>query len=263
MRHARPWFESIYREEQNEDGGDGGGSDGGSPDVAAQIETATKGLRESRDKILAERKRDQAALKELQTQLDAVGGEDGLKSLAELNSRLQKDELGKLLAEGKYQDAFDKQSAALRSGYEAKLTAAEQAREKEAEARTATQQRLDNLLLDQTGTAAALKAGIAPEVLDDVKLWIQKEFRYSEEHGQPVTLDSDGAVRFGRDGKPLTIAEWLEDSKETKRHWWPASQGGGAGGQGGVRSQGGSRTFDGMTPADFQREYSKQFGKGK
>lgn len=262
LRFAKPWYERILRDEAGDGdgdgsggGGDGDGSGGGADDFDARLAKETAGLRANRDKLLKERKADQKALNELQTQLDAVGGADGLKQLAELNERLQKDEMGKLLAEGKSEEWYEKRSAASRKAAEKQIETITAERDEAIKGRDEITQRLHGVMLDNQANSDALASGVLPEVVDDVKMWIRNTFQWSDEHDSPVTLDNDGQAIIGKDGStPMGIAEWIEGQKETKRYWWAPSKGGGAGGSGGNRG-GNSGGYDGLSPAEFQKKF--------
>lgn len=84
------------------------------------------------------------------------------------------------------------------------------------------QERLTRTITDQVRTAAT-EAKVLDTAIDDVLLYGEKLFEVTED-GRVVTRDGVGVP------PGITAKDWLEDMQAKKGHWWPASQGGGAGG---------------------------------
>jgi len=264
LKHATPWYSRILCDEQGEGGEGGGGSEGDlKPDPAMeQLKGEANALRTKSKQLLDEKKASDKALKSLQESIDKLGGTEGIAKLAEFQARLQGDELGQLLADGKTDEWFDKRSEAMRADHGNQIEALN-TKLAEAEATgNGYRDQLANLHITQQGSEAAIKAGVLPEHLDDVALWIQHDFVWSEEHNQPVVMDSENAPVYGKDGTtPMGIAEWLEGKKESKRQWWPDSKGSGATGQSGGGKGGSPTSFEGLQPAEFQKRFKDKFGK--
>ena len=70
---------------------------------------------------------------------------------------------------------------------------------------------------------AAIAAKVIPTALDDAVLVGERMFEYNDD-GKLITKP-DAPVTAGLDPKT-----WAEAMKESRPHWWPASQGGGSGG---------------------------------
>jgi len=228
-------------------GGAGKSDDGGNADINKQIQAAvdraTSGLKTNRDQILAEKKQLADQLTAIQSQLETLGGKEGVTKLLEMRERLQKDEMGKLLADGKYDEWYDKRTAALRGDFEQRLEAANSKIAEATEAREKAQQLLARTLLKTEVDAAAMAVEVEKTALDDVRLAAAQVFAYDEELGRHVIKDENGVVLLGKDGAtPKGVLEWLEEQRQPKRHWFPPSQGAGANGE--VGNHGGA----GVTP---------------
>jgi hypothetical protein len=219
-----------------EAGGDAGGGGGGAePDFETKlqkgIEAATAGLKGNRDELLAEKRRMGTEIENMRKTLDGLGGEDGIKKLTEFRARLENDEVTKLLAEGKHDEWLDQRTTAMRAEHanqvEKLKTELQSAREL---AETSVKSLRDSQLSALTERAAQ-EAEVAPGVSPDIQLYVQQLFEFSEEHGRHVIRDSNGVIVLGKDGEsPKTVGEWLVEQKKTKTHWWPPSEGAGAGG---------------------------------
>ena len=73
--------------------------------------------------------------------------------------------------------------------------------------------------------AAAIKAGVIPEALDDILLYADNVMELTDD-GRVITKDQVG-VTPGIDPEV-----WLTEMQQKKRYWWPASQSGGSTGNG-------------------------------
>jgi hypothetical protein len=220
------------------DSGDGageGGSEGGDAELQAKIDAAvtaaTAGLRKNRDEILAEKKQlgEQVAL--MGKQVSSLGGEEGIKKLIEIRAKFQDDEVGKLLADGKYEEWYETKTAAMRADQK-KQTEGLQKQIAEADARAeAAESRWNSKVLESEVRAAASASSVIDTAHDDVILHAKGVFTWDPDRNQLVIKEQDGGVVFGKDATtPKSLTEWLEEQKQVRRHWWPASQGADAGG---------------------------------
>jgi hypothetical protein len=83
---------------------------------------------------------------------------------------------------------------------------------------------------------AAIDAKIVPTALDDVLLLANRVFDVSED-GSVFTKDNSGVT------PGVEPSVFLSDMQEKRPHWWPASQGGGAGGNNGNGMGGANNPF--------------------
>lgn len=91
---------------------------------------------------------------------------------------------------------------------------------------------LEVLVIDNSVRAAAIKAGVRPEAMDDVLLRAKTVFKF--EKGAAVPYDSKGQPIYGRDGtNHMTTDEWATGLKKSAPHLFPTTAGGGATGPGG------------------------------
>lgn len=202
-------------------------------DVDRAITTATTGLNTKNTELLAEKKATQAKLDGL---LESLGGDDGVKALVDMRKKLANDELGSLLADGKHDEWFDKRTGALRDEHTRVLDAKEKSLTDALAERDTAIEKLHVKMLEVNIGTAATTAGVLdePGIRQDVMLNADNDFTYDTELDRSVIRDAAGSVVYGKDPKvPLGFDEWFEQKKESHRHWWAPSKGGGAGGSGG------------------------------
>jgi len=225
------------------EGGTGGeGGEGGGDlqaQIAAAVEKETANLKAFNQKVIDEKRELENQFKGLKGTLDKLGGDDGITALLNMKKNLEKDEVGKLLAEGKHDEWFEKRAGSLKRDYEnqmANLTAQlEQATEKNG----LLDSKLRGTVLKAEVLSAAKDAGVLGTAVPDIQLRAERAFEFDTERDMLVVKDSDGGVLFGKDGtSPKTVSEWLDEQKDDARHWWPASQGSGAAGSGDAGGKG-------------------------
>lgn len=218
-------------------GGEGDGGGGGddptqidvnSPAFKAALETATAGLKTNRDAVLEEKRQLKAQYDELTAKVSALGD---LDTVAAMVKRFESDAEAKLLAEGKIDEVLSNRTEAMRADAQAKVDAANAARD-ETDGRLAKALgRINELLIGAEVDQACADLDCAPTARRDVRRAALEVFGVNEKTEGIEARDAEGVLRIGPDGKnPLTPRAWLESQKEHNPHWWGASRGGGAGG---------------------------------
>lgn len=235
-------------------------------DVQAQIDAAVQKavepIKTNRDSILTEKREMKTALDAALLQVEKLGGSDGIESLLSLKERLEKDELGRLIADGKHDEWFDTRTSAMRADHENQLGGV-QTKLEEAETRAqAAELRYTGLRVEnEVRTACSKSEGFVESAIGDALLRATSVFAYDAERGV-VIKDENGGVTLGKDGStPKSVSEWLEEQKETLRHWWGQSQGAGLDGStGGGGPRDASMEAVGKMTADEYKEYRKKKG---
>lgn len=257
-----PIFRTGFEGDGDGDGdGDGNGNGDGDKtfsqaDVTKLIDAEVKGLKTKNATLIEEKRSVDKQFKTINAQLEALGGEDGIKKLTEFQKKLGEDESTKLLAEGKHEEWFDKRTTALRKSHEKELGTVAQERD---EAKTVAEKAVSKLhktLLKAETLTAAKDAGTVAEAAADIQLRAERAFTWDEESERLVLKDEDGDIVMSKDGKtPKSVAEWLEEQKETARHWWPPSKGAGSTGSGDGAGEGGDED---ISTADFDKFAAKR-----
>mgnify|MGYP001806313413 CR=1 FL=1 len=223
--------------------GDGGGEGAGGDDknavnpddpvvkalVDKAVQEATAGLRKNKDEILAEKKKldDQ-----LQTLLSALGGEEGVKQAQEMRERLAKDETNKLLAEGNYEGWFEQRTVAMKTAHGKEVEAKEKVISDLTAERDEAVRRLNDYQINaaiaagcqEVAVKGAYHKAVAALVRDTIKL---------DENGEVIVFEDDGKTqRYGKQGKPMSVAEAIDSLREKMPDMFEPSSGGGASGGG-------------------------------
>lgn len=173
--------------------------------VAEQV----KGLKAKNDELIAKEK----VMREKYKDIDP----DKVK---ELQTRLDADEDVKLLAEGKKAMVIEKYTERMRAAHIAELEAEKLNTQKETRRADAYRGSvLDNQIRSVT-------SGLHKGAVEDALLLARSIFTL-DANGNAVKLNSEGAAELGKDGStPFSPAEWMEQQKELKPHWFPNSTSG-------------------------------------
>jgi hypothetical protein len=178
--------------------------------------------------------------------LDVSGGEDvsGLKSALDKERKANKTS-SKALAEmqAKFKDIdpeivrelmakanSEKEQELLKSGdidklVEARLEPYRRKSEEEKEQLSLTNKSLSKKVITRAFTS--ISKGLHEDAIGDMIILGTSEFTL-DENAEPVKLGSDGKPVLGKDGKSnLSPAEWLEDRRQDKKHWFLAGDSGG------------------------------------
>src|SRR5690606_7789860 len=204
------------------------------------VEKEVTGLKTKNSELLGQNKTFKSELEQLKGQFEGFDV-DAVKTLLQ---RASQDEETKLIAEGKIDEVVSKRTERLRGDYDKQLQAEREAREK---AEAFANRFRDKVLADSIREAAQ-KAGALPEASDDIILRARNTFQLNED-GQPVAVDADGEVIYGKDGKtPLTPLEWAESLREAAPHLWPRAVGAGPTGDKGAK---GAKKRSDMSPEEM------------
>lgn len=285
-RFLQPYYREMYAPETGAgggggeggtggDGGEGGGEGTGTPTPAAvdpeseafktavasavsdQVEIALSAVKGTN----VELKNEKTALKAerdaiLKTMTD-LGGEEGIQKLAELKTNLEKDEVGKLLTEGRHQEWFDRRTEGLRATH---VNQVEALTSKIADAEASESGaivRLQDMVLKNEVLNACKDLGVLPEAVADVQLRARGVFTYDKaytENDRVVMRDQDEAIVFGADAQtPKSLNEWLVERKEDSRHWWAPSKGGRANGSGSTDGGDGEADLSTLPQAEYEK----------
>lgn len=207
--------------------------------------TDTTNLKKSLESEREAKKRIENEKRDLEKSFEGINP----KTVKEMMARLDNDEEGRLMKEGKLDELVNKRTERnterLRQDFEKKLGDKDGEIQQKAQVVTKLQRRALGSVL----TTTFLDLGVHKDALEDVLLNALNEHWTVNEDGEAVMLDKDGDVVLGKDGKsPLQLTEWGESKRATKKHWWPAGNaGGGAAGSHGAKGQ---RDLSGLSPTD-------------
>lgn len=184
------------------------------------VSEATRELKSKNEELIGEKRK-------VTEKLQQFEGLD-VEKLKAYQDQLEHNEDAKLLAEGKFEDVFNKRYEKFRNDYESKIKDLSEETVKEKDARLAAEKRAQDTIIDINLRRAAELAGVLPSAIDDVVARGKNSF-VAEEDGSVVQRDTQGNL-VTIDGKNATPDVWLKSLEEKAPHFWPSSQDGNLGG---------------------------------
>lgn len=192
--------------------------------IDVKIDEATSGLKTKNEEILDEKKK-------LQTSLKAFEGIDPVKA-GEALSFLENNADVKLIKDGKVDEIIQRETSQLRSDHEATVSELSTNLKDALEVGSNYQGLYETKMIDDTLRDAALAANVRPEALTDILLRGRSVFSLADD-GSVEARNSDGKLTMTSDDRVVTTTNWIEGLKKVSPHYWPGSEGVGAGGGGG------------------------------
>ncbi len=185
---------------------------------------------------------------------------DGLNvdEIRSLRSRLENDEEAKLIAAGKIDEVLNKRFEKLRTDYDGKISSLSEAQKKLTEERDQYKTKYSSSKIETALRAAAEKAKVIPEAIDDVILRGSGMFSLDDD-GDIVRRGADGKLITTEDGKKYSPEVFIEELKPKAPHYWRGSKSGGFGGDEGGDGESDSLTKKMMAAADSgnMKEYRR------
>jgi hypothetical protein len=233
--------------------------------IDAAVEAATAPLKQNRDMILEEKRKAAEELKKANSILGQLGGEDGIKSLIDLQKKTAGDETLQRIQKGEWQEVFQEKNQELIKSYEGKLKEQQSA----VEAVKASEQKALDKYVKKMREVEVLSVTSASEgfqkaaTQDAMSRAVGVFNHFNEETGRQEIRDKDGVVKLGKDGvSPYSVEDWLEAQKESCAHWWAPSKSSNASGSNSGGPGGGVDTSK-MSFAEFEAHRIAEISKKK
>jgi hypothetical protein len=203
--------------------------------IQAEVEKNTTGLKTKNTELLDTINKS----KPLLDLLGKLGGEDDIKGLLQFKTQIEKDDILKLIKEGKHQEAIDKALEKEKVTWSAERKTLDEQLKAEKTRSETLDSKLSALMIDKDAISEFIAVDGLKEASEDVILRARMVFKV--ENGEVVARGSDGKILQGEKG-PLTIKEWAAGLKKTAPHLFPGSAS--AGGKGGKGGGGGGNDGD-------------------
>ena len=170
--------------------------------------------------------------------LDPKAAREALRALEDADDKT-------MLDEGKVEELVEKKTGQMKAEYEKQIEAKDN-RIKELEGVSENLNgELSSIKIYDAINDSALAKGARKEALTDIKN--RANGTWSLRDGKPVALEGED-VRYGKDGEPLTIDEWVEGLASESPYLFEPNSGGGASGSGGGAGGGGSAAGKVISP---------------
>jgi hypothetical protein len=182
--------------------------------ATAAADAAVTELKTKNAEILDEKKK----LQGLMAKFDGLDVDKAKKAM----DFIEKNETARLIAEGKSDEVIEQLTEKLRLKHQEQLDELTKKLSDSESTATTFRSRYEQKMVDDAIRAAASKAGILPEAVEDVLLRARSTFSFGED-GAIEARDAKGNL-VKHEEKLLTPELWVTN---LPRHYWPASAGSG------------------------------------
>ena len=229
--------------------------------IKEALDSEVKGLKANNSALREEKKKATDKAKTNAQIIEELGGEIGLKHLRELNAQLQKDDEVRLFVSGDREKYNERITARVKADHAAKIKSLEednqslQVATEEAIGRYRSREVLNSI------SDGCVKAGVNPRLMNAMSSQVEKVVYYDpESEGVLVRELADGGVRYGKDGTPMSVEEFVDSLREDQSELFLQSTGSGAAGSIKTR-QGSSITTEAISNMSVE-EYKKHRESG-
>lgn len=159
--------------------------------------------------------------RELAAQFEGIDPEIARSAL----EKIQEIEDKKLIDSGQIEELVKAKTHRMQSDYEAQLKSLQDSLGNYQSQYEKALGEISTIKIDNKLASVAPKLGVRPEAIEDVITLGRNVFRI--EDGVPVPYQGDEVV-YGKEGKPMTMEEWIPSLAKSKPHYFLESQGSGA-----------------------------------
>lgn len=204
--------------------------------------------------------------KTLEEQISKYKGIDPetYQELLEIKKRLEADEEGKLIKEGKIDEVVKRRVQAYQANIDNQVKELNKERERLANENAAYKSRLSELVIDTEVQKTISKLGaVRPGAMTDILNRARSIFKI-DENGQMVPYDQNGGIRYGKNGSdPLSLDEWAQGLlQEAPYLFEPGSGGGASGGKKDTQKSGSKIRVNRRDPMAMGK-YAEQIASGE
>lgn len=183
----------------------------------SQKDDPTRGLLDKNQQLLDEVK---STKRQLNSLLDELGGEDGVNEMRELRKKAAENEEFALMQQGKADVLRERWVKQTQREYERKLNTWKTVAQEKEQALQEVQHKLRTEIIGNAVRSAATRIKeFADTATEDAVIIALRTFTI-DEGGAVIGKDENGAELYGKDGKLMSIKEWLETQVENRPHWF-------------------------------------------
>ena len=196
--------------------------------VRKQVEEQVAGLKATNQSLKEEKKKFQERAKVL----DQLGGEDELKTLLEMKTRIEEDEESKLFLSGEREKYNERIIGRVREDSDAKVNALQGALEAAETEKSKWADRYHSQQVSLAISQAAEMSGVNPRLRKAVEGQIKDQIFFDTERDDIFIRDQadPSSIRYGKDGKPMVVSELIEMLREEQPELFLQSTGANAAG---------------------------------
>ena len=201
------------------------------------------GLKSNNQALKDEKKKAQDRIREYSDILSGLGGEEGINQLQALKQKIEQDEELRLFSQGDREKYNDRILNRARQDHANQIKIVQEERDKWKTLAESFVKRYQQREMEKSIVDGCADAGVNPRYYRAMTAQVRDDILYDEETDRVLVKDTDGGLRYGKDGQPMQVGELIETLREDQPELFLQSTGGGAVGS----ITGGIRRYTGVT----------------
>jgi hypothetical protein len=201
------------------------------------------GLKSNNQALKDEKKKAQDRIREYSDILSGLGGEEGINQLQALKQKIEQDEELRLFSQGDREKYNDRILNRAKQDHANQIKIVQEERDKWKTQAESFVKRYQQREMEKSIVDGCADAGVNPRYYRAMTAQVRDDILYDEETDRVLVKDTDGGLRYGKDGQPMQVGELIETLREDQPELFLQSTGGGAVGS----ITGGVRRYTGVT----------------
>lgn len=195
--------------------------------IRAAIDQEVKGLKENNKALKEEKKRVQTKANDFSELITKLGGEEGVNRLVELQNKMDQDEELRLFASGDREKYNDRLLARARHEHSAQMKNLQQERDQWESTAAEAINRYRQREVEKSIIDGCANVGVNPRYYKAMSAQVREDIFYDAETDKVLVRDGDG-IRYGKDGQPMGVAEFIDTMREDQPELFNSSTGAGS-----------------------------------
>lgn len=200
------------------------------------------GLKSNNQALKDEKKKAQDRIREYTEILSSFGGQEGLNQLQELKQKIEQDEELRLFSQGDREKYNDRILNRAKQDHANQLRIVSEERDKWRDQADSFVKKFQQREIEKSIIDGCASSGVNPRYYKAMSAQVRDDIIFDDETERVIVKDSDGNLRYGKDGQPMQVAELIDTLREEQSELFLQSTGSGA-----VGSAGSIRRYSGIT----------------
>ena len=200
------------------------------------------GLKSNNQALKDEKKKAQDRIREYSDLLSGLGGEEGINQLQALKQKIDQDEELRLFTTGDREKYNDRILNRARQDHANQIKMIQEERDKWKSQTESFEKKYQLREIEKSIMDGCAESGVNPRYYKAMSAQVRDDIVFDNETDRVIVKDTDGSLRYGKDGQPMQVGELIDTLREEQPELFMQSTGGGA-----VGSTGSVRRYTGVS----------------
>lgn len=181
--------------------------------VKSALDKEIAGLKSNNSALKEEKKKAQAKVNDFSDLVNSLGGEEGIKGLVDLKTKIDQDEELRLFTSGDREKYNARILNRAQQDHAAQLKNVIKEKEDWEKVATEAISRYQTRETEKAVLDGCAEAGVNPRLYKAMSAQVRDDIIFDPDSDKVLVKDGDG-IRYGKDGSPMEVAELIETLRE-------------------------------------------------